>query len=74
MSEQSAFDASKYITKVSGRDYLEVKWRLVWLRTEHPEAHIETELMQHEKNAAVFRAGRATEWRQRHRLGQRSRR
>ena len=56
MSEHSAFDASKHITKVSGRDYLEVKWRLVWLRTEHPEAQIETELMQHEKSSAVFRA------------------
>jgi hypothetical protein len=56
VSEQSAFDAAKYITKVSGRDYLEVKWRLVWLRTEHPEAQIETELMEHQKNAAVFRA------------------
>jgi hypothetical protein len=56
VSEQPAFDASKHITKVSGRDYLEVKWRLVWLRAEHPEAQIETELMQHEKKTAVFRA------------------
>jgi hypothetical protein len=56
MSEQSAFDAAKHITKVSGRDYLEVKWRLVWLRSEHPEACIETELMGHERNTAVFRA------------------
>lgn len=55
-ASRSTFDAAKYLTKVSGRDYLEVKWRLVWLRAEHPEATIETELMQHEKNNAVFRA------------------
>lgn len=54
--EPVAFDAAKHLTKVSGRDYLEVKWRLVWLRTEHPDAQIATEMMQHEKNAAVFRA------------------
>ena len=53
---RTPFDAGKYITKVSGRDYLEVKWRLVWLRTEHPEATIETELMQHERDSAIFRA------------------
>lgn len=56
MSEQSAFDPAKHLTKVSGRDYLEVKWRLVWLRDQFPEAVVETDLMQHEKNTAIFRA------------------
>lgn len=56
MSEQSAFEPARYLTKVSGRDYLEVKWRLVWLRSLHPEAQIETELMEHRNNMAVFRA------------------
>jgi hypothetical protein len=56
MSEQSAFDPVKHITKVSGRDYLEVKWRLVWLRSLHPDAQIETELTHHERNTAIFRA------------------
>ncbi|MGQ9674038.1 MAG: hypothetical protein ACUVX1_00015 [Chloroflexota bacterium] len=45
MSEQKSFDASKYLTKLQGRDYLEVKWRLLWLRTEHPEAVVNTELV-----------------------------
>lgn len=45
MSETQRFDASKYLTKVSGQDYLEVKWRLLWLRTEHPDAIIESELV-----------------------------
>ncbi|MER3437096.1 MAG: hypothetical protein C4346_05565 [Chloroflexota bacterium] len=67
--EQSTFDPSKYLTKVGGADYLEVKWRLVWLRELHPDAAIETELVSHDGNLAVFRArvsipggGSATGW------------
>ena len=63
------FDASKYLTDLSGRDYLEVKWRLLWLRTEHPDAVIETELVKHTPSLALFRArvaipgaGIATGW------------
>lgn len=50
------FDAAKYLTKVNGRDYLEVKWRLLWLRTEHPEASITSELVKLEDGLAVFKA------------------
>jgi len=63
------FDASKYLTDLHGRDYLEVKWRLLWLRTEHPESIIETELVKHGGGLALFRArvavpggGTATGW------------
>ena len=65
----TAFDASKYLTSLDGRDYLEVKWRLLWLRTEHPDAGIETELVKHGSGLALFRArvtipggGTATGW------------
>ena len=51
-----AFDASKYLSNLNGRDYLEVKWRLLWLRTEHPEALIQTELVKHSGDLALFRA------------------
>ena len=34
--------------RVNGADYLEVKWRLLWLRTNHPDAVIETEMMSHQ--------------------------
>jgi hypothetical protein len=68
MSEKS-FDASRYLRKLNGKDYLEVKWRLLWLRTEHPEAAISTELVKHEAGLALFRArvslpegGEATGW------------
>ena len=63
------FDPSRYLTKVSGSDYLEVKWRLLWLRQTHPDAAIETELISHADQVAVFRArvsipgaGSATGW------------
>jgi hypothetical protein len=67
----SGFDASRYLRKLSGRDYLEVKWRLLWLRTEHPDALIHTELVEHRpaEGVAVFRAkvslpggGESTGW------------
>src|SRR5215210_7741237 len=53
---QTAFDPSKYLTRVNGSDYLEVKWRLVWLRAQHPDATVETELISHIDNTAIFRA------------------
>jgi hypothetical protein len=64
------FEPAKYLVSLNGRgEYLEVKWRLLWLRTEHPEAHIETELVRLEDNEAVFKArvsipggGSATGW------------
>ncbi|HEY7030743.1 MAG TPA: hypothetical protein VH482_05425 [Thermomicrobiales bacterium] len=75
MAQQSNFDPSKYLTKVGSSDYLEVKWRLVWLREAHPDATVETELVSHDPSAssgqalAVFRArvtipggGSATGW------------
>ena len=70
MSEK-AFDASRYLVRLRGKEYLEVKWRLLWLRTEHPDAVIETELVSHitEPPMAIFKArvsipggGSATGW------------
>lgn len=64
-----AFEPSRYLMKIEGRDYLEVKWRLLWLRTEHPEAAIRTRLVKHEDGFALFKAlvtipgaGSATGW------------
>ncbi|MDQ2806949.1 MAG: hypothetical protein M3Z04_08580 [Chloroflexota bacterium] len=50
------FDPSRYLTKIDGRDYLEVKWRLLWLRTEYPAARISTRLVKFEDGFALFRA------------------
>lgn len=58
--EEQRFDPRKHLTdKVRGKGlYLEVKWRVVWLRDEHPDAEIETQLLEHDREAgyALFRA------------------
>ncbi len=65
------FDPSQYLSKFDGRDYLEVKWRILWMRSEHPDARVATEVVQHneENGFALFRAevelpngGKATGW------------
>ncbi len=70
LATNETFEPAKYLVNLNGRgEYLEVKWRLVWLRAEHPEAHIETELVRLQENEAVFKArisipagGSATGW------------
>jgi hypothetical protein len=52
----SGFDPTKYLTKVKGNDYLEVKHRLLWLRSAEPNAVIDTELMAYTPTSAIFRA------------------
>lgn len=66
---QQPFDPNQYISKVKGRDYLEVKWRIAWLRSEHPDAVLETSLTSHEDGRAIVCArvtfpdgGSATGW------------
>lgn len=68
-SPKAAFDPSEHLTRVGGGDYLPVKWRLVWLRTLHPDAAMATELVDHIDSVAIFRAevripqgGSATGW------------
>lgn len=66
-----SFDPRAHLRRIQVRgrevEYLDVKWRLVWLRSEHPDAHVITELVSNEKSMAVFKAevvlpsgGRAT--------------
>lgn len=52
----AGFDPSKYLRKMGTSDYLDVKWRLVWLRQRDPDAKIETTLVEHQGDAAVFKA------------------
>ncbi len=67
MSEQESgagggakFDPSRYMRQLRGRggntDYLDVKWRLVWLRSEHPDAQITTEHVTITSEMAIFKA------------------
>ncbi len=70
-TEGRGFEPARHIVRLRGGDYLEVKWRLLWLRTEHPNALIETEMVHFdpENKMAVFKAritlpesGSATGW------------
>lgn len=65
----STFDPNLYLSKVKGRDYLEVKWRIAWMRHDHPTAILETELISNADGRAIMRArvelpdgGSATGW------------
>lgn len=57
-STPARFNPSEHLSELRGKKYLEVKWRLAWLRSEHPEAEIVTELVAHdrERQWAMFRA------------------
>ncbi len=51
------FDPREYVqTLDDGRHYLELKWRLIWLRSEHPEAVIETQIVPNGDGLMICRA------------------
>lgn len=53
------FNPNDHMMKLKGKDYLQVAWRLVWFRDEengHPTWGIETALLEHGENWAVFKA------------------
>lgn len=62
MSRQSgkSFDPRPHLRRIQSQgqesDYLDVKWRLAWLRAEHPDARITTELTTLNETLAIFRA------------------
>lgn len=45
--ESDVFDPRRYVTRVGGNEYLEVKWRVYWFRHDHPNGSIKTELITH---------------------------
>jgi len=56
MSDTTPFDPSAHLMKVSGNDYLEVKWRIAWFRDKHPDGRIETEMLAGDETFALFKA------------------
>lgn len=53
------FDPNPHVMKLKGKDYLEVKWRLVWFRSDHPAESgwaIITEAQDVQDNSARFMA------------------
>jgi len=53
-----SFNPNEHLISLKGKAYLEVKWRLVWFRQEHPDWGIETELVNFDLDAkyAIFHA------------------
>ena len=51
-----AFNANEHMMKLKGRDYLQVMWRLVWFREEHPDWTIDANIVEMDADHAVFKA------------------
>lgn len=51
-----AFDPKAHLMPLKGKDYLQVMWRLVWFREDHPDWCIDTELVSADENGAIFRS------------------
>lgn len=54
--KEMAFNPNDHMSKLKGKDYLEVKWRLVWFREEHPDFCIDTQALTITDDHAVFKA------------------
>lgn len=50
------FSPNDHLIDLKGKQYLQVMWRLVWFREEHPLWNIDTKLEQLTENHAVFSA------------------
>lgn len=50
------FEVKEHLMDLKGKKYLQVMWRLVWFREEKPNWNIETEIIECDKEHAVFRA------------------
>jgi len=44
----SKFKPQDHMTDLRGKEYLEVKWRLVWFREDHPAGRVDTEILNYE--------------------------
>jgi len=52
------FNPNQHLSNLKGKDYLEVKWRLVWFRDQYPHGKVKTKMLHLdlEKGIAVFKA------------------
>lgn len=50
------FNPNDHMMKLKGKDYLQVMWRLVWFREDHPDWMINTECVATGVDSAVFKA------------------
>lgn len=50
------FNPNEHLMNLKGKAYLQVMWRLVWFREDHPDWNIDTTMIEHTDNSAVFMA------------------
>ncbi len=53
---KKAFSPRQYLEIRDGLPYLPLKWQLAWLRADHPQARLRTDLVSHENDVAIFKA------------------
>ena len=54
---QPPFEPREHIRELEdGREYLDLKWRLVWLRSQQPDATVETQVVPTDEEEVVCRA------------------
>jgi hypothetical protein len=53
-----AFNPNDHLISLKGKSYLEVKWRMVWFRQEHPDYGMSSQIIEHniEKKYAIVKA------------------
>lgn len=51
-----AFNPNDHMMKLKGKDYLQVAWRLVWFREDHPDWCINAECIEQDQDHAIFKA------------------
>lgn len=56
MAEQQAFDPTQHLILLKGKQYLEVRYRIQWFRSDYPEGRIETEIHSYSEREAVIKA------------------
>lgn len=48
-----AFNPDEHFLNLKGKQYLEVKWRVLWVREEHPDCYIFTEMIEHDSGIGI---------------------
>jgi hypothetical protein len=50
------FNPNEHMMKLKGKDYLQVAWRLVWFREDHPDWSLDAQIIEQDGEHAIFKA------------------
>lgn len=50
------FNPNEHMMQLKGKDYLQVAWRLVWFREDHPDWCLDAQCLEHDEEHAIFKA------------------